>query len=46
MARDMLAGADVCFPLYVFGDIWLRDTGPLLMQSPIAAAAAGFRFNG
>jgi agmatine deiminase len=45
-AREMLAGADVGFHLYGFGDIWLRDTGPLFMASPVGAAAAGFRFNG
>ncbi len=45
-ARDMLAGADVGFHLYAFGDIWLRDTGPLFMASAAGAAAAGFRFNG
>jgi len=45
-ARDMLAGSDVGFHLYEFGDIWLRDTGPLFMASPAGAAAAGFRFNG
>ena len=46
VARNLLAGADVGFHAYGFGDIWLRDTGPLFMQSPVGAAAAGFRFNG
>jgi agmatine deiminase len=46
VARDLLAGADVGFHLYGFGDIWLRDTGPLFLGSPVGAAAAGFRFNG
>ncbi|MBC7522472.1 MAG: agmatine deiminase family protein [Sandarakinorhabdus sp.] len=45
-AREMLAGADVGFHLYGFGDIWLRDTGPLFMASPVGAAGGGFRFNG
>lgn len=46
VAREMLAGADAGFHLYGFGDIWLRDTGPLFLASPVGAAAAGFRFNG
>jgi len=45
-AREMLAGVDVGLHLYDFGDIWLRDTGPLFMTSPAGQAAAGFRFNG
>ncbi len=46
VARAMLSGADVGFHRFGFGDIWLRDTGPLFMASPVGAAAAGFRFNG
>jgi agmatine deiminase len=46
VAKSMLAGADVGFHAYGFGDIWLRDTGPLFLQSPHGEAAAGFRFNG
>lgn len=46
VAKAMLADADVGFHAYGFGDIWLRDTGPLFLQSPFGAAAAGFRFNG
>jgi agmatine deiminase len=45
-AEALLAGANVRIHDYGFGDIWLRDTGPLFMTSPVGAAAAGFRFNG
>jgi agmatine deiminase len=45
-ARRLLDGSNVRFHRYGFGDIWLRDTGPLFMASPHGAAAAGFRFNG
>jgi agmatine deiminase len=45
-ARTLLDGCDVQLHAYGFGDIWVRDTGPLFLQSPHGSAAAGFRFNG
>ncbi|WP_439533747.1 agmatine deiminase family protein [Polymorphobacter sp.] len=45
-ARAAFKGLDVGIHAYGFGDIWLRDTGPLFMTSPVGQAAAAFRFNG
>ena len=45
-ARAALGDADVGFHRVAFGDIWLRDTGPLFLTSVNGQAAAGFRFNG
>lgn len=45
-AKALLGNANVRLHDYNFGDIWLRDTGPLFLQSPHGLAAAGFRFNG
>ncbi len=44
-ARDAV-GSNVRLHRAAFGDIWLRDTGPLFLASSVGAAAAGFRFNG
>ena len=43
-ARDLAPFADVIVER--FGDIWLRDTGPIVCGSGSARRAAGFRFNG
>lgn len=45
-AHEALHGASVRFHRQPFGDIWLRDTGPLFLTSSDGSAAAGFRFNG
>ena len=45
-ARAALAGAEARLHRVPFGDIWLRDTGPLFLASDAGASAAGFRFNG
>ncbi len=45
-AHEALHGANVRFHRQAFGDIWLRDTGPLFLGSDAGPAAAGFRFNG
>ena len=41
-----LAGEGVEVIVQPFGDIWLRDTGPIVLGSGSARAAALFRFNG
>ena len=43
-ARKLAPFADVI--VEPFGDIWLRDTGPLVVGSGSARRAQGFRFNG
>ncbi len=45
-AREALAGSGARLHRVPFGDIWLRDTGPLFLASPAGPAAAGFHFNG
>ena len=45
-ARVALEGTATTLHHLDFGDIWLRDTGPIFLASPAGAAAAGFRFNG
>jgi len=45
-ARALLAGARVEIVRGLFGDIWLRDTGPIFTLNQNGVAAAAFRFNG
>ena len=46
-ARALLQGvAGVEFVRGQFGDIWLRDTGPIFLQDGQAGRAVSFRFNG
>src|SRR3546814_18118858 len=44
-ARE-LAGPDIEIVQEIFGDIWLRDTAPLILKSGGERAAADFAFNG
>jgi agmatine deiminase len=45
-ARALLGDTAVEFVRGDFGDIWLRDTGPIFIDDNGSPAAAGFRFNG
>ena len=44
-ARE-LAGPDIEVVQEMFGDIWLRDTAPLILKGPGKSYAADFAFNG
>jgi agmatine deiminase len=45
-ARAALAGLPVELEHIPFGDIWLRDTGPIWVEGPAGLEAACFRWNG
>jgi agmatine deiminase len=46
-ARALLGGVDgIEIVPGAFGDIWLRDTGPIFAQGPAGPRALAFRFNG
>jgi len=45
-ARALLDGEPVEIVRGRFGDVWLRDTGPIFVERDGAFAAEGFRFNG
>ena len=45
-AAEHMAGRDATVIQEPFGDIWLRDTGPIILKSGSRRAAASFRFNG
>jgi agmatine deiminase len=45
-AAKRMAGPEISVVQEPFGDIWLRDTGPLVLKDGAAKSAASFRFNG
>jgi agmatine deiminase len=45
-AQAALAGVAVRFHAIPFGDIWLRDTAPIFVETEAGVEAASFRFNG
>ena len=45
-ARRELARVAVRFHAIPFGDVWLRDTGPIFLRGPDGLAAACFGWNG
>ena len=45
-AAEALAGPGIEVVIEPFGDIWLRDTGPIILGQGKARSASTFRFNG